>query len=73
MELLAAGVYDTWIDRSLARLAELKPARYARTELSSGFLGSPERYEYARPVPPPAVPDAPATIASNGGADASLQ
>jgi cellulose synthase operon protein C len=78
MELMAAGVYGTWIDRSLSRLAELKPARYARTEMSSGFLGSPERYEYVRPVPPPpAAPDAsaamPPTIASNGVADASLQ
>jgi hypothetical protein len=60
------GLYNAWTQKSLDRLASLKPATYARTEISSGFLGSLERYVYR---PPPravvttagtaAAPDAP--------------
>jgi TolA-binding protein len=86
LELMQAGVHAPWIEKSLARLAQLSPARYARTEASSGFVGSPERYEYTQPAPPP-VPEtkpaqpveasdvgsaaAPAAPATNGDADAN--
>jgi tetratricopeptide (TPR) repeat protein len=33
------GVYDEWVRKSYGALAELKPARYAKTELSSGMIG----------------------------------
>ena len=39
----ADGLYDEWVQKSYAALAELKPARYARTEVD----------------PPPAAPAAP--------------
>jgi tetratricopeptide (TPR) repeat protein len=52
MELMRTGLFNAWIDKSLAKLGELMPARYAKGELSSGFLGSIERYAYATPVPP---------------------
>jgi hypothetical protein len=52
MELMRTGIYNAWIDRSLAKLADLMPARYAKGELSSGFLGSIERYAYAVPIAP---------------------
>ena len=52
MELLRAGIYNAWTDKSLARLAELVPGRYAKDELSSGYLGSIERYAYIAPVVP---------------------
>ena len=32
MELLDMGIYNEWIDRSLLKLADLLPARYARSE-----------------------------------------
>ncbi len=35
MELLDVGVYNEWIDRSIAKLAVLVPARYAKTEQQS--------------------------------------
>ena len=50
LELLRAGVLGSWTDKSLARLAELMPARYARTELSGGYLGSIDTYAYRSPV-----------------------
>jgi tetratricopeptide (TPR) repeat protein len=52
LELMQAGIHAPWIEKSLARLAQLSPARYARTEMSTGFLSSPERYEYIQPAPP---------------------
>lgn len=66
LELMRRGLYNAWTQKSLDRLASLKPATYARTEISSGFLGSLERYVY-RPPPRAAVttagtaaaPDAP--------------
>ncbi len=56
MELMRTGIYNAWIDKSLAKLAELMPARYAKGELSSGFLGSIERYAYSAPIPTPPAP-----------------
>jgi hypothetical protein len=52
LELIAGGLYNTWTEKSLARLAVLKPGRYAKTEISSGFLGSLDRYVYRQPARP---------------------
>src|SRR5690606_8964292 len=49
LELIRAGVYNAWIEKSLAKLAQLMPARYAKAEVSSGFLGSIDRYAYRAP------------------------
>ena len=35
---IAAGVYDPWVDKSLQQLAELVPARYAKTERSPLYV-----------------------------------
>ena len=51
IELLEAGVGSQWIEKSIERLAQLVPARYARPEGSTGFLGQAERYEYTKPIP----------------------
>jgi cellulose synthase operon protein C len=40
MELLHAGVFNSWTEKSLSRLIELMPGRYAKHEKSSGFLGA---------------------------------
>jgi len=38
MELLHAGVFNSWTEKSLSRLAELMPGRYAKHEVSTGLL-----------------------------------
>ena len=76
LELLRAGVVNPWTGKSLDKLAELMPARYAKQEMSSGFLGSIDSYAYRLPVlhnpgpapgeaesAPQAVPEAAATDA----------
>ena len=40
LELLGTGIYNEWIDKSIARLAAMVPARYARTETASAFIDS---------------------------------
>ena len=50
LELIASAYHGAWTDKSLARLAILNPGRYAKSEISSGFLGSIDRYEYRKPV-----------------------
>jgi outer membrane protein assembly factor BamD (BamD/ComL family) len=52
LELMSGGVYNGWTEKSLARLAVLKPGRYAKFEISSGFLGSIDRYVYRQPERP---------------------
>ncbi|MBE9564360.1 MAG: tetratricopeptide repeat protein, partial [Proteobacteria bacterium] len=38
MELLDVGIYNEWIDKSIAKLAVLLPARYAKTEQESALV-----------------------------------
>jgi len=38
MELLDIGIYNEWIDKSIAKLAVLVPARYAKTEQNSSVI-----------------------------------
>jgi cellulose synthase operon protein C len=76
LELMSGDrMFNTWIEKSLARLAELMPGRYAKAEISSGFLGSIDRYAYRSPAAEAAAAAAAAaqTTASNapsGGANA---
>jgi tetratricopeptide (TPR) repeat protein len=51
LELLQKGVFNAWIEKSLGRLAELMPGRYAKQEISSGFLGAIDSYVYRSPAP----------------------
>lgn len=54
LELLSLGIYSTWIDLSLEKLAKLVPARYAKFEESSGYIGAIDKVSYAAltdPVP----------------------
>ena len=50
VELLQAGVFNEWTEKSLGRLTELMPGRYAKQEMSSGFLGAIDSYVYRSPV-----------------------
>jgi len=60
---MASAWHGAWTDKSLARLAILKPGRYAKSEISTGFLGTIDRYEYRKP----------ALDAANGAPNAGTQ
>jgi len=46
LELMAAGVYNHWIEDSLEKLAVMMPGRYAKFESSSGLIASLDSYDY---------------------------
>ncbi len=64
--MIAAGIYNRWIEQSFARLAALVPGRYAKEEQSIGLLGAIETFTYRAPgaaepataAPPGAEPEA---------------
>lgn len=49
LELMVAGTFDDWVQRSLDRLAKLMPGRYAKAEISTGFMGPVEVFSYRSP------------------------
>jgi hypothetical protein len=51
-ELLAGGIYNPWVQKSLDQLATLMPGRYAKNEISGGFLESIDFYAYRLPNAP---------------------
>ena len=52
-DLLAAGLYNPWVQQSLDKLATLMPGRYAKNEISVGYAGSIDTYAYRMPIAPP--------------------
>ena len=56
LELMDSGIYNAWIEKSLGKLAELMPGRYAKFEWSSGWIDSLDRYAYEAPRPARAAP-----------------
>ena len=69
MESLHAGVFNAWTQKSLSRLAEMVPGRYAKNEMSSGFIGAIDRYVYQSPLAQAAIQAASnaGTTPTNGG------
>jgi outer membrane protein assembly factor BamD (BamD/ComL family) len=51
-ELLAGGIYNPWVQQSLDRLSVMMPGRYAKNEISGGFLGSIDSFAYRMPIAP---------------------
>ena len=49
IELITAGVYSSWIDRSIEKLARLLPARYAKPEESTNHIVNIDNYIYSSP------------------------
>lgn len=49
LELMAAGVFNKWIEKSLAQLAVVMPGRYAKFDASTGLLRSIKHYSYQTP------------------------
>ena len=47
LELLSLGIFSSWIDKSIEKLAKLVPARYAKFEESSGYIVAIEEVDYA--------------------------
>jgi hypothetical protein len=45
-------VYNPWVQKSLDKLAALMPGRYAKNEISGGFVGSIDQYAYRMPIAP---------------------
>jgi len=63
MDMMRAGNFNAWTEKSRGRLAQMVPGRYAKQELSNGFLEAIDGYVYRHPVQPvpetkPPAPDA---------------
>jgi tetratricopeptide (TPR) repeat protein len=50
VDLLQEGILNAWTEKSLGKLRELVPGRYAKDELSSGFLSAIDIYVYRTPA-----------------------
>ena len=82
LELMSGDrLFNSWIEKSLARLAQMMPGRYAKAEISTGFLGSIDRYAYRSPAAAAADAAAAAAAAAttadaaqtSGGSNANLR
>ena len=65
LELISIGIYNSWIDKSLEKLARFVPARYDKPEVPTEIIASPETYTFeieraAPPAAPAAKEEAPA-------------
>ncbi len=66
LELVARGVYNEWIDKSLQKLAVSVPARYDKPEEESEVLTSIDNYQYAVAEPEEPVNQANDTGSATG-------
>jgi len=61
MELLQAGIFNTWTEKSLSRLTQLMPGRYAKSEVGSSFVsaigGDTHEHPASAPLPVDALTD----------------
>ncbi len=49
MELMTSGTHNAWVEKSLTQLAQLMPGRYAKYEMSAGYIGAIDFYAYRSP------------------------
>src|SRR3989454_766567 len=68
MELLHAGVFNSWTEKSLSRLTELMPGRYAKLETSSGFVAAIDSPVDGSPVPQVSDDSTPDNAVTQGAA-----
>jgi hypothetical protein len=56
LELISKGIYNSWIDKSLGKLARFVPVRYDKPEVPSEIVASLDTYKFEieRPAPPAA-------------------
>jgi tetratricopeptide (TPR) repeat protein len=71
-ELLTAGIYNPWVQKSLDKLAVLMPGRYAKNEISGGFVGSIDSYAYRMPVAAKIAVDQPGDVVPPESGDTEL-
>ncbi len=64
LELMVSGLFNPWIEKSLDKLADLMPGRYAKFEVSSGFIDSIDSYAYQSPAADDLQSDQPETEAT---------
>jgi len=64
IELIRVGVFNQWVQRSLDELAELVPGRYAKQEVSGGYMNSIDQFIYRAPVAPSVVAPVPEGVES---------
>jgi tetratricopeptide (TPR) repeat protein len=57
LELLTTGIFNPWIEKSLHKLADMMPGRYAKFESSTGLIASLDRYAYQAPNSPEIIRD----------------
>ena len=50
LELIRSGIYNDWIEKSLAKLAQLMPARYAKVGSQQRLLGFDRSLRLSRAV-----------------------
>jgi len=62
LELITRGVYNSWIDMSIEKLAKLVPARYAKFEESSGYLEAVDADSYSSLAGPKRVAAEPSPV-----------
>lgn len=70
LELISVGLYNSWVDKSMGRLARLVPVRYDKPELPTEIVASLDTYafEIERPAPvakPAVKEEAPAAAPSS--------
>ena len=70
-ELVTVGVYNAWVQKSLDRLTVLMPGRYAKNEISGGFVGSIDTYAYRKPNAPDIGIDGQENAEAQGAAEAA--
>jgi hypothetical protein len=71
LELMAAGVFNTWIEKSMAELAVVMPGRYAKFDASTGLLSSIKSFTYQTPRSLIVVAEAEPLPATSPSAEAS--
>jgi tetratricopeptide (TPR) repeat protein len=64
LEYMTLGIFSSWIESSLEKLAKLVPARYAKYEESSGYIEKIDTTDYSALTNPAPVIVAPAPAAS---------
>jgi len=65
IELLYAGFYNSWVEKSIGKLAKLYPAEFARSEKHAGFIDTIDSYHYVVKRAAPPVPLTPAQPAGD--------
>jgi hypothetical protein len=71
LDLLSLGVYNAWIEKSLAILARMVPARYAKPEEPSELLTSLESFVYVIEKPAPQAAPEPVSVEAAPGESAA--